>query len=73
MTFIIVLVLYVTDLCFLVLWLEEEDPLYDTLWARDIIPTGDADVLQLTPGSICKAVFEGKEYDVKIVSRGESS
>ena len=50
---------YCIDLHFVVLWLEQDEKLYDTIQAKQIV---ESDVLSLQPGLQCKAVYSGAAW-----------
>ena len=57
---------YCIDLHFVVLWLEEDDKLYDIIQAKQIV---ESDILSLEPELQCKAVYSGAAYDVKVIAK----
>lgn len=57
------------DLYFVVLWLGEEEKLYDTVPARQIV--SDGDVLNLEAGTNCKAMYDDATYCVEIIAKGK--
>lgn len=63
------LVLYYTDLHFLVKWCEDEEQLYDVLPSRDVrLPDGvnPEDSTQV----ICEAKYKGSFFPVQVLSSG---
>ena len=60
-----------TEVCYLVLWLEEDDKMYDCIFARNLVPPDGVDVLDLKAGNVCKAPFNRKHYLIKIIAKGE--
>ena len=59
-----------TDVCYLVLWLED-DKMYDCIFARNLVPPDGVDVLDLKPGNVRKAPYNRKCYLVEIIAKGE--
>ena len=56
---------------FVVRWLDDASK-YDTVQSKDIIPLDESlDVLHLSPGTQCRARFQGKEFRVEIIATGE--
>ena len=56
---------------FVVHWLDDTSTKYDTVQSKDVIPHESSDVLRLSPGTHCKALFQGKEFSVEIIASGE--
>ena len=51
-------------------WRNEQD-LYDTIPAKDIVPPPETERLDVVVGTKCQAQYEGAMYDVEIIARGE--
>lgn len=64
--YIFFMLLY-TDLYFLVLWLGEEDAMYDV---RDLVLPEGVATLEISEGDLCKAPFQGKLFDVEVIAKG---
>lgn len=60
------------DTFFLINWLDEvEDDLYDVVPSKNIVPPEDMEILDVAPGTICRAAYSGQFYKAKIVDRGK--
>ena len=58
------------DTYYLIKWLEEDEDLYDVIAAKDVVPPEDCDILDVTPGMICRIMFNSKFYAAKVVTSG---
>ena len=59
-------------LYFVVRWLDDgDDVIFDTLSSKDIVSPEGVDVLNLSSGDKCSALFKGHEYQVEIIACGE--
>jgi len=61
-----------TGLYFVVRWLDDgDDVIFDTLSSKDTVSPEGVDVLNLSSGDKCSALFKGLEYPVEIIACGE--
>ena len=66
------MIVFVSARYFVVRWLDDASLKYDTVQSKDVIPPDESsDVLHLSPGTQCKARFQGKEFGVEIIATGE--
>ena len=63
----------ISDLHFLVLWLEEEDALYDVVGVREIVLPEGLTPVEIKNGDTCKVSFQGKLFEVQIIAKGTES
>lgn len=47
------------DTLYLIKWLEDED-FYNVIAVKDVVPPEDCDILDMTPGMICRLMFNSK-------------
>ena len=55
----------------MVRWLDDDDEsTYDTVHSNAVVAPSGSDVLSLTIGTKCIALFEGQYFDVEITASG---
>ena len=45
-------------LYFVILWLNEDEKLYDTVNCKDVLPAEDVDILDLSVGTECQVMYK---------------
>ena len=58
---------------FLVNWMDdpEGDDMYDVVSSKMVVPPDEIDILDVTPGAVCKVAFHGSYYKAKVLEVGE--
>ena len=52
-------------------WLEDGPPTYDTVHSKNITTSKETDVLDITPGMECSALFKGTTFGVEVIACGK--
>ena len=57
------------DTYFLINWLDDPEG-DDMVNSKGVVPAGDVDILEVTPGTICKVAYSGCFYKAKVLQIG---
>ena len=49
----------------------EGDDMYDVVSSKMVVPPDEMDILEVTPGTVCKVAFGGSFYKAKMLEVGE--